>query len=59
MDYRALLKKYIGVVGYAEGVDFIPGDEAEAAAHSITPEELAALKQLSEEVNQEWKFGEN
>jgi hypothetical protein len=44
MDYELLLKKYINLVGWFEGVNFV--DEANEG-HGFTPEEVEALKQAA------------
>ena len=43
IDYRALLIKYISIVGNAEGVSFMPRDLKEAQQDGLTEEEYAEL----------------
>ncbi len=57
MDYRALLKKYIRMVVWAEGISFIPGEhqngEYERERFGLSEEELAELRALDKETENE------
>jgi hypothetical protein len=49
IDYRDLLKKYIGWVGACEGVNFITSGGYYHEEETFTPEEWAELEKLAGE----------
>jgi hypothetical protein len=52
IDYRTILKRYIDIVGEAEGTSFISGE----CPRNFTQQEWDALVQCNKESNDEWEI---
>jgi len=55
VDYRELLKKYMAIVGEAEGVDFLSHAEEKVGPYRLSDEEIVVLEAISAEVTEDYK----
>lgn len=53
MDYRALLKKYMDHLNHEEGTTYV--HTLEFSDVPLTDEEMAALREIDDELTEEWR----